>query len=424
MKRPILTLVACTFWLIVVGSTCGPTTKAPSVPDICGPVSGIVDAPLSFRVVSTDEAGDTVAYMVDWGDTSQPEWTPFAQSGESVSVAHTYGDSGDYLIKSKAKNGRALESSWSAEQTIQIAGRGALYPDSILGEIPITGRSFSGAITPDDQYLYVLMSNTSSVLPLRLADRTALPAIDVGQAIGDLDRISIDPRCERAYVTMQSARCVKVIRLSDGIVVDSIALQENMGDLGVTQDGTHLCVTSSSTQMTYVVRTSDCSLVDSLNTGDFPSRLAFDPSGQYVVISHPHKVAVLRQSDWSLVSEVPSDCTTGEIAVAEDGTALYVAFPQDSAVGMVSTDNWSLGGRAYIGNNGLGTLVAGAHGQLLLVLDHQGIRYVDCRTNTVAGTLLYPRYPGEGHGLVSNHVGRELYLLGDFRIYVIGVRSQ
>ncbi len=74
----------------LMGSSCNLTDKAPTVPVISGPSSGVVGVPVTFKAMATDPDGDSVAFELDWGDTTTPAWSNFIASGETISVQHTY----------------------------------------------------------------------------------------------------------------------------------------------------------------------------------------------------------------------------------------------------------------------------------------------------------------------------------------------
>jgi hypothetical protein len=62
--------------------------------------------------MSTDENGDPVMYFIDWGDDST-EWTEFSDSGEQITLKHTWNKENNYLIKAKAKDINDAESELS-----------------------------------------------------------------------------------------------------------------------------------------------------------------------------------------------------------------------------------------------------------------------------------------------------------------------
>jgi C1A family cysteine protease len=83
----------------------------PEIPT--GPNSGRINREISFSTVTTDPNGDQVHYQFDWGNSNYSEWFGPYESGENVSVTHTWTDKGDFEIKVKAKDMFGFESEWS-----------------------------------------------------------------------------------------------------------------------------------------------------------------------------------------------------------------------------------------------------------------------------------------------------------------------
>lgn len=91
----------------------------PDAPTIVGPDKGGAGVEISFNLSTDDAEGDGVSYMVDWNDTTTPEWTEIFAIDEEVTLTHTWEEKGTYVIKAKAKDFYDNESDWS-EITIKI----------------------------------------------------------------------------------------------------------------------------------------------------------------------------------------------------------------------------------------------------------------------------------------------------------------
>ena len=88
--------------LLAAGIACHPAVNPPSAPAITGPSGGIAGDTLTFKVVSMDPDTDSVAYIVNWGDSSPTAWSNYASSGDSLAVSHVYAESGDYKVKARS----------------------------------------------------------------------------------------------------------------------------------------------------------------------------------------------------------------------------------------------------------------------------------------------------------------------------------
>jgi parallel beta-helix repeat protein len=86
----------------------------PETPIITGPVNGKVETKYNWTFVSTDPDEHNVYYWIEWGDNSSSnEWIGPYNSGEEITVSHTYKKEGSFIIKAKAKDEYGLESNWA-----------------------------------------------------------------------------------------------------------------------------------------------------------------------------------------------------------------------------------------------------------------------------------------------------------------------
>jgi len=70
----------------------------PSNPEVTGPQNGLKNVSYNFTFVSTDEDGDEIKYLIDWGDGNTSE-SDFLPSGIPFSTSYKWIDSGWYNIK-------------------------------------------------------------------------------------------------------------------------------------------------------------------------------------------------------------------------------------------------------------------------------------------------------------------------------------
>ena len=99
----------------------------PNTPQIEGPSSGMVNTPLTFYLKCTDPDNDMVKYRIDWGDGERTS-TSFYPSGKTISLQHTWRETGEYEIKVVAEDERR-DRSEPSYHTIKIgAGRPPYKP--------------------------------------------------------------------------------------------------------------------------------------------------------------------------------------------------------------------------------------------------------------------------------------------------------
>lgn len=97
-------------------SVAGYPTKAnqpPDVPTITGEIKGKAGTEYQYTFNSTDIDQDAISYYVNWSDMTSDELTGPHQSGEAVTLGHTWAEKGTYTIKAKAIDGYNAESDWA-----------------------------------------------------------------------------------------------------------------------------------------------------------------------------------------------------------------------------------------------------------------------------------------------------------------------
>lgn len=86
----------------------------PSNPTIDGPTSGKFGEPHDYTFSAIDPDGDDVYFWVEWHEgCSCAEWDGPYESGEEVTLTHTWDEEGTYTIRAKAKDIHEAESDWS-----------------------------------------------------------------------------------------------------------------------------------------------------------------------------------------------------------------------------------------------------------------------------------------------------------------------
>ena len=86
---------------------------APIKPKITGPTTGIPGMNYSFIFNSTDSEGENVYLFIDWGDGTNTDWLGPYNSGEEVTMDHTWSTTKIFTIKAKAKDINEDESEFS-----------------------------------------------------------------------------------------------------------------------------------------------------------------------------------------------------------------------------------------------------------------------------------------------------------------------
>ena len=113
-------------------------TSLPSDPEIEGPYRGRPGNDYEYTFVSTNPLNFTIKYLVDWGDGNFSE-TGFFESGEIVTLNHSWDQKGKFTIKAKAIDEYAKESNWSEYKINFPRGKGVFIYliFRFFNEIPI-----------------------------------------------------------------------------------------------------------------------------------------------------------------------------------------------------------------------------------------------------------------------------------------------
>ena len=120
--------------------------QPPSNPAITGQRYGDAQEEISFTFVATDEEGENIKYIIDWGDGETTE-TDYQPSGTTVTEAHSWDSNNDYDMKARAIDIKNKEGDWEP------------YPIRI-GDEPPNNVKIYGAVQglPGIEYEYAFVS--------------------------------------------------------------------------------------------------------------------------------------------------------------------------------------------------------------------------------------------------------------------------
>jgi hypothetical protein len=86
---------------------------APAKPTITGPEKGKIGVKCDFTVEASDAENQQVEYFVDWGDGNTTGWLGPYDSGEQITVNHTWQTKATFTVKAKARDAIGAESEWA-----------------------------------------------------------------------------------------------------------------------------------------------------------------------------------------------------------------------------------------------------------------------------------------------------------------------
>jgi len=87
--------------------------NAPDKPVINGPSSGKKKQEYEFTFVSNDPENQTIEYWINWGDETNTGWKGPYNSGEEITLSHTWSNRNTFTIQAKARDTDEAESDWS-----------------------------------------------------------------------------------------------------------------------------------------------------------------------------------------------------------------------------------------------------------------------------------------------------------------------
>jgi YVTN family beta-propeller protein len=401
----------------MLGSTCSVFNKAPSVPVISGPSAGVVGVPVTFKATATDPESDSIAFQFDWGDTTTPAWSNFIASGETLSLAHTFSDSGTFTVNAKAKDAKGKEASRSAAVACQVSSVQISWPDSLIGEIPLNYDPDRCLVTPDGQYLYVTQPHEAVVTPIRLADRAVLARVEVGAGPFCM---AVTPDAQWLYITCVDDSVVAVLRTSDNTVVKHVAVGPQPKGVSVSPDGLHAYVTLPGSDMLCVIRTQDNTVEDTIPLGLAPSYVVADADGQrlYVTMTTEHLLGAVNITQRSLTDTAAVGQFPNRLNISADGSLLYVANQTDSGIAVIRTSDLSVLAHIGMAELYLGDIAVAPSGKYLLGSYWRGIECVALPAFTVVDSAPY----GVRGALAFSPDGESLYVTDYKKVLVLGKR--
>jgi len=127
-----------------VNVTYNPPNSPPNKPTKPeGPTEGKVKETLHFNTVTTDPDGDSLEYLIDWGDGTNTGWLGPITSGTPFQNFHAWDEPGTYEVKAKARDIPYLEESeWSEPLVVTISSEDDELPVVVI-EYPEDGATFT-----------------------------------------------------------------------------------------------------------------------------------------------------------------------------------------------------------------------------------------------------------------------------------------
>jgi hypothetical protein len=78
--------------------------NAPITPTITGQTNGKIKRTYEYTFTSSSPLGNQIYYLVDWGDGAITDWLGPYNSGETMTMSHSWSTKGTYNITARAKD--------------------------------------------------------------------------------------------------------------------------------------------------------------------------------------------------------------------------------------------------------------------------------------------------------------------------------
>ncbi len=89
-----------------------PDPNAPSAPIILGKLKGKIETSYDYIFRSISPVGNDIYYQINWGDGKITDWIGPYNSGERITMNHSWSEKGAYTIKARAKDTDNLWGPW------------------------------------------------------------------------------------------------------------------------------------------------------------------------------------------------------------------------------------------------------------------------------------------------------------------------
>ncbi len=110
----------CGNWSEGVQITIYESNYAPDPPIITGPSFSQKNVEQSFDIMTTDPENEQIYYQIQWGDNHTSEWLGPYQSGEVLTLSHSWTNTGFYNLTARAKDILDIVGTWSEPKQIKI----------------------------------------------------------------------------------------------------------------------------------------------------------------------------------------------------------------------------------------------------------------------------------------------------------------
>ena len=416
--RPLLALFAAAAGLLLLGTTCKLANKAPAVPTLSGPTTGVAGVAITFTATSTDPESDSIAFQFDWGDGATPAWTAFVASGATTTTSHAYADTGIVTIKVKAKDSNGKESGWTAGHTLNLTDILGSYPDSIAATVDLHHQTLELTLTQDGSHALVSHWPDRDSALMSIVSLATPPTVATFELPGEPVIITPTPDGNHTLVYCMNPSALVCINAAWDSVEHVVPVAGYVGDAVVDRDGRYAYVSTWGTGFSYMLVLSlpDCAVVDTIGTPGIVPWMAYSPRADtlYAVLA-ADGIAVIDAQNRTFVRKIGTSRWYADLVVTPDGQNIVAVSPEDSGYVVLKATDGSLVSRVPAGETTVHGPAVTSDGKCVILAGGWGIRYYSITTGSLVDSVVVPA----ASYFALSHDGTRLCAAVESHLYVI-----
>lgn len=261
---------------------------------------------------------------------------------------------------------------------------------SIMDTVSVGAGAHSVAVSPNGREIWVTCTRDNTISVIDAYNLDILRNIDLGDVDYRPMGIAFTPDGNHVYVTFESMGRVGVFVADTYELLSTIFVGDDPGYVLFTPDGRKAYVVNVQNPQVTVIRTSDSSVIATLDFGGVALQDAIvSPRGDRVYVSNmdQNQIEVIRTSDDTILAPIhTTQIHPRGISISSDGNYLFVGhyLGYDSTVNMLRLSDNRVVFSAEIPSNPR-RIVLGSEGDRIYVSEHNGD---ECYAFNVAGESL------------------------------------
>jgi YVTN family beta-propeller protein len=169
-----------------------------------------------------------------------------------------------------------------AQSESGVTPKGAVIQNTVVATIKVGNGPFRAAISPDDEWLYVVNGSDGTISVVNLDTKKAVGLYYAGPGPG---AIVITPDGKKLYVCNPFQGTVTVIDAATGALINVMPVGTFPTDPQTSPDGKSVYVPNLVSGTISVIDTGTDAVINTITTGGAPSSVAFSPAGELFYVA-------------------------------------------------------------------------------------------------------------------------------------------